>query len=212
MKEDDEQDDLDVRASVDSFRRAGVAASDGLGRLYEAGRMWLGRRHSLVRFVAATAIWFVGNWTYNRIASPIIGTATKILGQISSELAVTPAVAFLEGNPIFASLQLLVILIAVVVAQNRRHTQKLKDSEDKLTNMTNGSEEITDGGSRKLPPTGPRAIGGLIAGGAIGLSFGPGGVLAGMFLGFAWGDKLDIRAYERNPNTPELNRESNTEQ
>lgn len=46
----------------------------------------------------------------------------------------------------------------------------------------------------------------------MGLSFGPGGLLAGALLGFMIGDRRDIRAYERNPHTPDLNPEPKAEQ
>jgi hypothetical protein len=108
--------------------------------------------------------------------------------------------------------QILTSLLALVIAQNRPQTRKLKDVEDKLTNMSKGSKEIADGGTRELPPTGSRAVFGTIAGGALGITFGPGGLLAGMLLGFVMGDRRDIRAYERDRHTSDLNAEPPREQ
>lgn len=205
---DTEPDDPEVRESVDSFRRAGSAVGDGLGTLYEGSRMWLGRRHWVVRFVTASAIWFGGNWTYNRIAPTVIEGVLASLRRLSG-FEIAPLFGAFENRPLLVSAQVLMVLLAVVVAQNRIQTRKLKDIKHKLATMTNDPTEVTDGGPRELPPTGGRAIGGAIAGGAIGLTFGPGGLLAGMFLGFAIGDRRDIRAYRRNPHTP--NADSRTE-
>lgn len=211
MRESDKRDGRVIETAVDSFRKAGTAVRDGFKALYVYNRVWLGRRHSLVQFTVASAMWFVGNWTYNRIAPPIIQLITTVADRASSEFAVAPVVALLEGNSVLVFVQFLTVLIAVVVAQNRRHTQKLKKVEDTLTSMSKRPAEVTDGGDKTLPPTGPRAIGGAIAGGAIGISFGPGGLLAGVFLGFAIGDKRDIRAYERDSRSPDLNVESKAE-
>lgn len=161
--------------------------------------MWLGRRHSLVQFVAAAIVWFVGNWAYNRIASPAVRFVTAVADRISLGFTVAPVVTFIEGNPGLVFAQVLTVFIAVVVAQNRIQTRNLTGIEDKLTIMTREPRRAADGGSRKLPPTGGRAIGGAIAGGAIGITFGPGGLLAGVLLGFAIGDRRDVRAYERDP-------------
>lgn len=212
MGDDGDRTDLPVRASVASFRRAGNAASDGFRALRKGIRTWVERRHSVVQFGFATTFWFAGNWAYNRIALRILALIEEVVERVFFGSATASLVAFLEGNLVLLSVQFLTVLIAIVVGQNRIQTQKLKDIEVKMTTMTKENVEATDGGTRELPPIGGRAIGGTIAGGAIGLSFGPGGVLAGMFLGFAWGDKLDIRAYERDPHTPDLNRESKAEQ
>ncbi|MFC7081082.1 hypothetical protein [Halorussus caseinilyticus] len=74
--------------------------------------------------------------------------------------------------------------------------------------MTNEPAGVTDGGASELPPTGGRAI----AGGAIGVTFGPGGLLAGILLGFTIGDRRDIRTYERSSHTPDPSDESKADQ
>lgn len=210
--DEDESDGPRVRRSVDSFRRAGSAASEGFGMLYEWSRAWFECRHSSIRFSIVVAVWFGGNWMYNRVAPTIVEITLALLRRISSELVLAPIFDALENRPVLASAQILLALLAFIVAQNRKHTRKLKNVEDKLTIMVDKPTRGSDGGTRELPPTGPRAIGGAIAGGAIGVSFGPGGLLAGILLGFIMGDKRDIRAYERDPHTPDLNARSQTEQ
>lgn len=211
MGDDTGQENSSVRASLDSFRRAGTAVSNGFRVFHKGTRAWVERRHSAIQFGFATAFWFAGNWVYNRTAPTVTRLALLAAERVFSGIEAVSIVSLIESNLVLASVQFLSALIAVVVGQNRIQTRRLKNVESILTTMTDGRSEATDGGARELPPVGGRALGGMIAGGAIGLSFGPGGVLAGMFLGFAWGDKLDIRAYERDPHTPDLNPESKAE-
>lgn len=205
-------DDSGVRESVDSFRRAGSAMSNGLGGLYDEGQAWLNRRHSLVQFAIGIFVWFGANWTYNRITPPIIRIAVVLTERVPSRLPIAIIFDVLESSPVLASVQILTALIAIVVAQNRTQTQKLKEIEGEVTNMTNRPTEATDGGTPERRPTAAWAIGLAIAGGSLGFSFGPGGVLAGIYFGLLVGGKLDRRTYERDAPTHDLNVEPPAEQ
>jgi hypothetical protein len=156
--------DPKTRKSVDSFRRAGTAVGDGIRTLYESSRVWLGRRHSVARFAVAAAVWFAGNWTHNRIAPSIVRIAKVAADRLSFAFAVGPVVTFFEGNSVLLLAQFLTVLVAAVVARNRIRTQKRTGIENNSTIMATTPRKATDGGSRKLPPTGGRAIGGAIAG------------------------------------------------
>src|SRR6056297_1507977 len=123
MNKDGEPDDPELEASVDSFRRAGVAETEGCRTAYAWSRAWIDRRHWLVQVGVVSVMWFAGNWTYNRIAPPILRVGTELLDRLSPEFAVTPVVTFFEGTPVLASVQILMALIAVVVGQNRMQTQ-----------------------------------------------------------------------------------------
>ena len=216
MTDGDEQTDPKVRESVDAFRLAVTAVSDGFTTLLGWGRAWLDRRHPVVQFTAATIVWFGANWTYNRIAPEIIGVLQTLLRWVSFEFPVAPALNLLEERPVSVSVLVLPLLLVTVVVQNRVQTRKLKTIESKMTTMSDSMKKSADGGTRELPPIGPRATGGAvigaIVGAFVGIWFGPGSVLAGAFLGFTTGDKWDIRAYEESPLTPDLNTESSTEQ
>jgi hypothetical protein len=174
------------------------------------------RAPSLVQSVIAVAAWFSGNWTYNRIAPQITGALQTLLRRLSFEFSIAPALKTLGGRSVLVSVPVFLILLVTLVVQNRTQTQKLKTIESKVTTVADSTGKSTDGGTRELPPTGPRAVGGAIIGAIVGASIsiwlGPGSILAGAFLGFTTGDRWDIRAYERDPLTPNLNAESRTEQ
>lgn len=205
-------DEPDVQESVDSFRRAGSAVSDGLTDLYDAGQAWVNRRHSFVQFAIGILVWFGANWTYNRVSPPLVRFTVSLIERASSEFSVAFVSVVLESSPVLASVQILTALIAIVVAQNRAQTRKLKDIEDKLTTVTTRPAEATDGGTPKRRPTAAWALGLAIAGGALGFSFGPGGVLAGIYFGLLVGGKLDRRVHERDPQTADPNAGFRTEQ
>lgn len=208
----DQRDDPDVQESVDAFRRAGTAASNGFRTLYEWSYVWIERRHSLVQFAIGFVVWFGGNWTYNRIAPTLIEITLASLRRMSSGFATSSAFGVLRNRPVLASVQVVMVLLVALIVQNRAQTRKLKSVESKMTTMSNPPTRSTDGGTRERPPTGPRGIGGAVIGAIVGTWFGPGGVLAGIYLGFWIGVKLDYRAHERDPLTPDLNRETRTEQ
>lgn len=208
MTERDEQSGPRVRESVDAFRRAVMATSDGFRTLYEWSQAWVSRRHSLVQFAVVGTVWFAGNWTYNRIAPQIIEVTTASVRLLSSADVVAPAFGVLQTRPVLASIQAVLILLVVLVVQNRAQTQKLNSVETKVVTMTNSTGKRADGGSRESTPTGPRGPGGAVIGAIIGSWFGPGGILAGIYLGFWIGVKLDYRAHERDPLTPDLSTES----
>lgn len=212
----DAPDDPAVRASADAFLPAATAASEGFKTLYVWARAWFRRRHSAVRSLVAVSIWFAGNWTYNRIAPTIFETFRSLLRRVSVDGAVAPAFGTLAERPTVASVPVLLVLLVIVVVQNRAQTRKLKSIESKVTTMSESPKTSPNGGTRGLPPTGPRAIGGAIVGAivgaVVGIWLGPGSVPAGMFLGFTIGDRWDIRAYERDPLTPDLNIEPGPEE
>lgn len=216
MSEGTERDDPGIGESVDSFRQAGSAASDGFQKLCGLGRAWFERRHFSVQFVISLVFWFSGNWAYNRIEPTIMSVLRDLLGRVYFEIAVAFPFSIFEERPVFASALVLLALLVTVVIQNRVQTRRLKTIESILTTMSDSTKASTDGGTRELPPTGPRAIGGAIIGAIIGailaIWFGPGSILAGAFLGFTTGDRWDIRAYERNPLTPDLNAETGAEE
>lgn len=211
MGEDSEPDDAGVRESVDSFRQAGSAMSDGLRGIYDESQAWVNRRHLLVQFAIGILVWFVANWTYNRITPPIVTATVALTERMSSAFPTDFLFGIPDTSPVLASVQILTALLAIVVAQNRMQTQKLKEIEVKVTTMTTSRPETTDGGTPERRPTVAWAVGLAIAGGSIGFSFGPGGVLAGIYFGLLVGGKIDRRGYDRDSPSTNLNVEPKAE-
>lgn len=205
-----DRDDHDIRESVNAFRQAGSAVSDGFRILSEWGHNWVERRHLLVQFLLVGTVWFAGNWTYNRIAPPMIAAITTLANQFPSEIG--PVLSFLRGNPVFVSVQIVLLLVVVVATQNQMHTRRLNMIESKSTTMSSEPREVPDGGKSQRDIPSDWTICGVVCGAIIGSWFGPGGVLAGMYLGFWRGSKLDRRVYENDPLTPDLNQKAKPEQ
>lgn len=180
----DDNNDYDLSESVDRFRGAGANLSEAIQHLYFGTKNEVKDLHPGFQAGIAVAMWFSGNWVYNRIKTPVLEVITTTADAIPSKSLMSPAFGLAEAIPIPIWVQLLGMLSGVIIAQNRIHTQKLKEIEDRLGTMSDGPPTATDGGTRETQkPSGP-GVGGAIAGGFAGASFGPGGVLAGAFLGY----------------------------
>lgn len=184
---DDNADSEDYRLSesVSRFRGAGTNISEGVEHLYYGGKRKVKAQHPTVQLSIAGVMWFGGNWVYNRIKTPILDFLGTVADAVPAELVTSPAlgIAGVLSMPIYV--QLLGILSGVIVAQNRMHTQKLKEIENEVSGVNDTPATATDGGTRReRDKGGGGGVGGAIAGGFAGASFGPGGALAGAFLGY----------------------------
>lgn len=187
---DDDKDDYDVDASIRSFRVAGSRVIEGFEHLYHGSKELIGDQHVVVQAATTVGLWFAGNWVYNRIAPPLVDSVERAISAFRVESIVVPFFAFLGGDFAVSTAQLLGISTGALLGQNRFQTRRLKRIETNVIAMRESDATATDGGSPETEPVGGGGLGGAIAGGSIGLSFGPGGVLAGAYLGYVLGERL----------------------
>lgn len=189
--EDDDTEEYDVSESLRSFRRAGSKATEGIGHLYHGGKEQLADQHVVVKGVITFGLWFTGNWVYTRIASSFVNVVVHLFSTVPTDSVLAILLGFLGGDAVLSTAHLLGISTGALLGQNRLQTRKLKDIESKLTTMGEKSPAATDGGSQDPEyVSGGGGLGGAIAGVSIGISFGPGGVLAGAYLGYVVGERL----------------------
>lgn len=201
----DDSDDYELSESVSRFRGAGINISEGVEHLYYGGKQKVKDQHPLIQLSIAGVMWFGGNWVYNRIKTPILDLLEAVADAIPAEFLTTPAfgIAGVLSMPMYV--QLLGILSGVIIAQNRTHTQKLKQIENKVSGVNDTPATATDGGTRREKKRGGGGgVGGAIAGGFAGASFGPGGALAGAFLGYIIGENMTEEDDQIDESTTEL--------
>lgn len=183
--------DYELSESVSRFRGAGTNISEGVEHLYYGGKQKVKAQHPTIQVSIAVVMWFGGNWVYNRIKTPVLHFLAAVADAIPAEFLTTPAfgIAGVLSMPMYV--QLLGILSGVIIAQNRTHTQKLKEIENEVNGVNDTPATATDGGTRReRKKSGGGGVGGAIAGGFAGASFGPGGALAGAFLGYIIGENM----------------------
>lgn len=95
--------------------------------------------------------------------------------------------------------QLLGVSTGAILVHNQFQTQRVKRIGDNVIAMNGERSTATDGGSPESEQIGGAGLGGAIAGASIGLSFGPGGVLAGIYLGYVVEERLMRRAFSDSP-------------
>lgn len=195
----DDSDDYDVWESVERFRGAGNNLNEGFEHLYYGAKNKVKDLPTVVNAVIMLFLWFGGNWVYNRIKTPVLNGIKSVAEAIPAEFLISPAFGLAQviSIPIWA--QALGMLVGVIIAQNRIHTQKLKAIKSELVNMNEDPVTATDGGTREAERPKGAGVGGAIAGGFAGASFGPGGVLAGAFLGYLIGEGIVDEGTDEDP-------------
>lgn len=191
---DDDTDDYDVDESIRSFRRAASRVTEGVAHLYHGGKDRIGDQPTVVQIPLTAGLWFAGNWVYNRIAPPIIDLLTHALTNAPTESTFTLIVGLFTGDLALSTAQLLGLSTSAILGYNKLQTRKLKSIESNVIAMSEVDTTATDGGrpeSGKIG-SGP-GLAGALAGASIGLSFGPGGVLAGIYLGYVVENRLAER-------------------
>lgn len=187
---DDDMEDYDIDESIRSFRRAGAKVIEGVIHLYRGGRDHVSDQHAVVQGAITVGLWFAGNWVYNRTAPLIIELSGHAISNVPTESLLALVSGFLGGNLALSTAQLLGVSTGALLGQNGFQTRKLKRIETKVTGMNETTPPATDGGRPESETVGGGGLGGAIAGGSIGISFGPGGVLAGVYLGYVLGERL----------------------
>lgn len=191
----DDAEEYDVAESMRSFRRAVARVIDGLEHLYHGGKKRVADQHAVVQAVLTAGLWFAGNWVYNRIAPPIFDSLASAIASVPTEPMLALIVGLLSGDVVLSRTQLLGGSTGAILAQNQYQIRKLKNMEDSVIAMNGSEQTATDGGSADPELTGGVGIGGALAGASLGLSFGPGGVLAGIYLGYVVEVRLMRRAF-----------------
>lgn len=193
---DDETDEYDVDESIRSFRSAWSRVIEGLGHLYHGGKDRLADHHVAVQGALTAGVWFAGNWAYNRIAPPIIASVVGAISYVPTESMLALIVGLLSGAFVLSTTQLLGGSTGAILVHNHLQTRRLKRVEDNVIAMNGGYSTATDGGSPETEKIGEGvSFGGALAGASIGLSFGPGGVLAGIYLGYVVEKRLMRRQF-----------------
>lgn len=190
MGQDGGDDDYDLSESLGLFRGAGNSLNEAVKHLYFGGRKKVQDLHYSIQIGIALGLWFGGNWVYNQIKRPVLDFLKWVAGAIPVELLVSPRVGLSQAVGTSVWVQILGMLAGVIIAQNRRQTQKLMRIKSEVESMNGNPEVATDGGRRKSEKPKGAGLGGAIAGGFAGASFGPGGVLAGAFLGYIIGEGM----------------------
>jgi len=187
---DDDTEEYDFDESIRSFRRAATKVTEGLKHLYHGGKNQLADQHIVVQSAITVGLWFAGNWTYNRIAPQVVDSVAGLFSSVRPTSVLALTLELLGADFAFPATQLSGILLGMLVGQTRLQTRRLKRIETKVTDMGKAGETATDGGSPDPETIGGGGLGGAIAGGFAGASFGPGGVLAGAYLGYVLGERL----------------------
>lgn len=202
---DDDTNEYDVDESIRSFRRAWWRVIEGLGHLYHGGKERIADQHAVVQVTLTVGLWFTGNWTYNRVAPPIFDSFASAISHVPIESMLELMVSLLSGDVVLSTTQLLGASTGAILVHNQFQTRRIKRIEDNVIAMNGGHPAATDGGSPGSERTVRGAgLGGALAGASIGLSFGPGGVLAGIYLGYVVEQRLMRRAFsDDTPNRPE---------
>lgn len=140
---------------------------------------------------------------------PLIGgvffVVSLLLGNVVTDLfssvlsSIASRIGRVSGS--FSADQISIVLLGLVLGQQRRIARKIKTVERELTAVTDSVLE-TDGGrmqSEEAGSTGGGAIAGVIAGAALGSSFGPGGTFGGAVFGAILGDELERYSERTQP-------------
>lgn len=191
----DDTTKYDVAESIRSFRRAVARVIDGLEHLYHGGKDRLADQHVVVQTVLTVGLWFAGNWVYNRIAPPIVDLVIRAISHVPTELMLALVVRLLSGNLVLSTTQLLGASTGAILVHNHFQTRRVKKIENNVIAMSCERSTATDGGRPESENIGGAGIGGALAGASIGLSFGPGGVLAGIYLGYVVEERLMRRQF-----------------
>lgn len=186
----DDNSDYELSESVNRLRGAGANFNEAIEHLYYGTKNEVKNLHPGFQVGIAVVMWFGGNWVYNRIKAPVLDALTDIMAAIPAKFLISPRFGLTEAVSMPVWVQLLGMLSGVIITQNRLHTRKLKKIGEEIETMSDGSPAATDGGTRRTRTTGGPGVGGAIAGGFAGASFGPGGVLAGAFLGYLISEEM----------------------
>lgn len=192
---DDDTEEYDIDESIRSFRRATSRVIEGLDHLYHGVKNRLADQHAVVQAALTVGLWFAGNWVYNRIAPPIFDSVTRAISHVPTELMLALVVRLLSGNLVLSTTQLLGASTGAILVHNHFQTRRVKRIENNVIAMSGERSTATDGGHPESGNVGGAGIGGALAGASIGLSFGPGGVLAGIYLGYVVEERLMRRKF-----------------
>lgn len=192
---DDDGEDYDVTESIRSFRRAWSRVTDGIDHLYHGGKNRLTNQHALVQVTLTAGFWFAGNWVYNRIAPPIFDSLASAASLVPTEPTLALIVGLLSGDVVLSTTQLLGGSTGAILVHNHFQTRRVKRIERDVIAMSKTCSTATDGGRPESKDVGGAGVGGALAGASIGFSFGPGGVLAGIYLGYVVEERLMRRAF-----------------
>lgn len=186
---EDDDSEYSLAEARQSLREAWDSAGKSVAHTYHGIKNWYAELPLSFQLGIAVSTWFVTNWVYNRVSTPVLGLATAVASAVPVRTILSPFFGLSGYLSISIETQLLGVLIGLVVAQNRLHTRKLNKLERELASMTRPTARA-DGGTRRYERGSGAGVGGAIAGGFAGISFGPGGALAGALLGFAIAENL----------------------
>jgi hypothetical protein len=191
---DDDTEDYDVADGIRSLRRAGSKVIEGGVHLYHGGKDRIEDQHAVVQVTVTAGLWFAGNWVYNRITPVIVELLAYAIYSVPTESVLRLLFGLLTGDLALSTAQLLGLSTSVILGYNKLQTSKLTTIESNVIAMNKTDATATDGG-RSRPEklvSGP-GLAGALAGASIGFSFGPGGVLAGIYLGYVVENRLAER-------------------
>lgn len=186
----DDNNDYKISESVNRLRGAGANFNEAIEHLYYGTKNEVKNLHPGFQVGIAVVMWFGGNWVYNRVKASVLDALTDIVAAIPAKFLLSPGFGLTEAVSMPVWVQLLGMLSGILITQNRLHTRKLKKIGEEIETMSDGPPAATDGGARRARNTGGPGVGGAIAGGFAGASFGPGGVLAGAFLGYLISEEI----------------------